>query len=292
MGDGITIAERATKPSAPVAGKTGIFPMDSGVFFQPDTGEQGRFDTATAVNLTGTAVLTKRATCAHCDPSGGSFQVTLPSSAGLQDCHKVVIGKIDSGANTVTVARGGSDEIEGNTTLVLSYRGSVTLRLDKTPSPPQWEVESNTSQLRPDPDDPPTFETFFKIDPDSSRGNFRVKVLGSDGGGAYCNFHVPHDFTAISALELIGIVGSGAAGSGKDIDLYSEHGAPGEAYDTHTEADTTSTYDLTGKTDVLHPFDISGVFSAIAAGDYCGFSLDHNTIGGSIYYLGIRLRYT
>ena len=73
-----------------------------------------------------------------------------------------------------------------------------------------------------------------------------------------------------------------------NFDFNSDYGAVGEVYNMHSSSDTTSTYSITD--DQLGEIDISGMFSSIAAGDYCGFSISGDT--GDILVLGIRLRYT
>ena len=55
----------------------------------------------------------------RCDASAGAFALTLPLSNNL-DGRALVIKKIDSTANAVTVTRQGSDLIDGATTQVLS----------------------------------------------------------------------------------------------------------------------------------------------------------------------------
>ncbi len=69
-----------------------------------------------------TAVKTKAYTAAvgdyvACDATSGAFTITLPSAPG--DGAAVCVGKIDTSANAVTIARGGSDTIAGAASLVL-----------------------------------------------------------------------------------------------------------------------------------------------------------------------------
>jgi len=64
----------------------------------------------------------------------------------------------------------------------------------------------------------------------------------------------------------------------------------GDASNDHSEADVGSTYSMTGLQ--LSALDLSSVFSALAAGDFCGVLVDHNAIGTTVNYYGIRMRYS
>ncbi len=46
--------------------------------------------------------------------------------------------------------------------------------------------------------------------------------------------------------------------------------------------------------DEIAEIDVSSVFSALSAGDYCGLMVDNNISGPSfsVDYVGIKLRYT
>jgi len=121
-------------------------------------------------------------------------------------------------------------------------------------------------------------------------GNYAVAEIGSNAQG-YFSFYIPDDFNSLVSLKIIGIVSPAAAGTGKDIDLFTNYAQHGELYNTHAETDTTTTYDLSAESNRLYELDISGVFTGITAGDHCGIEVDHNSIGGSIYYLNIELEY-
>jgi hypothetical protein len=72
--------------------------------------------------------------------------------------------------------------------------------------------------------------------------------------------------------------------------LTSEYGkAPGEVLTQHSEADLGSLY--SGVANTLLSIDLSVVFSAIAGGDLCGVLVDHQGIGTTIDYYGVRMRY-
>lgn len=84
--------------------------------------------TAISTKTTTYSVLTSDSTILA-DASGGGFTITLPgaSNAGF----KVIIKKVDTSANVVTISRAGSDTIEGSTTRTLRYQyESLTLQAD------------------------------------------------------------------------------------------------------------------------------------------------------------------
>jgi len=137
----------------------------------------------------------------------------------------------------------------------------------------------------------PTKEVFFHVPRTMAdgKGNFDTNLVGGTGARRFV-FHVPHDFTSLVECKVVGIPSSGAAGPDKDIDLYSDYGANGEAYNTHDESDTTSLYTI-GTADTIWELDVSSVLNNISANDYVAVEVDHKGIGGGINYIGIRLRY-
>lgn len=134
------------------------------------------------------------------------------------------------------------------------------------------------------------FSIFFSGDPNGNYSNFRVRNVSGSGYFRF-NFCVPHDFGEIVELKLVGIVSEEAAGADKNIDLSSEYGHADEAYNVHSESNTTALYDLTGKADKFYEFDIAGIFTSLEPGHYCGVCANHNDIGGFIRYIGIRMIY-
>lgn len=129
-------------------------------------------------------------------------------------------------------------------------------------------------------------------DYNGSLGNYRVRSIAGTGSHRFTFPGIPDDFNSLISINLVGIVSAGAAGSGKDIDIFSDYAADDEVYNNHTESDTTSTYDFTGKTNTkIDVIDLSGILVNLSAGDSFGIFVDHKAIGGTIYYLGIRLKY-
>ena len=132
----------------------------------------------------------------------------------------------------------------------------------------------------------PPREMFFNADYGSSFNKFRTRSLGTNGLFDF-TFCIPSDFSSL--VELVFVVIPIGTVATVNIDLASEYGGAGEAFNTHAETDTTSTYSFTA--DLMTEIDISGVFSSLAAGDYCGIEADHNAIGTTLHYLGVRLKY-
>lgn len=134
------------------------------------------------------------------------------------------------------------------------------------------------------------FSVFFAGDYDGNYSNYRVRNVGGNSNFRF-NFCAPHDFGELVELKLVGIVDPAAAGADKNIDLSSEYAHADEAYNTHSESSTTNLYDLTGKGDKLHEFDIANIFTGLEPGHYCAVYANHNNIGGYIRYIGIRMIY-
>lgn len=144
---------------------------------------------------------------------------------------------------------------------------------------------------RLDPSWIPAKEIIQQAEPNANLGSLRVRSIGGTGGHRL-NFHVPPDFGTLVSAALVAITKSaGAVGAGRDIDLTAEYGQRvGEAYNNHTVADTTSTYVVPAENQGWE-IDLSTLLAGINAGDSGGLFIDHNGIGGSIAYRGIRIRY-
>lgn len=127
-------------------------------------------------------------------------------------------------------------------------------------------------------------------EPSANFGTKRVRTIAGSGSYRF-NFHVPGHAIQIVGIELIGYVGTGANTTGRNIDLVSEYGTIGEIDAQHTETDTTTTYNLTATANTLQAISVMSVLSQVAPGDYGGVQVDHVALGGSIYYMGVRVRY-
>lgn len=125
---------------------------------------------------------------------------------------------------------------------------------------------------------------------DVNIGNYRAQAIGATGAQRF-TFHIPDDFNTLIKLAFIVIPAIGAAGAGRDIDLFSDYAAIGEIYNNHTESDTTSTYDFTGTANQITEFNVTHLFNNLSPDDTAGIFVDHNGIGGTINYLGIHMIY-
>jgi hypothetical protein len=132
---------------------------------------------------------------------------------------------------------------------------------------------------------------FFVADPNGNLGDFRSRGIGGASGHRF-TFQVPLEAKMVVSAELKGVVQVGADGVNKDIDIYSDYASEGEVYNIHSESDTTTLYDLIGLTDKIWSLDLMSILSELASGDFVGIFVDHKTIGGTIDYLGIELKYT
>jgi len=133
---------------------------------------------------------------------------------------------------------------------------------------------------------------FINADYNNTVGSRRTKEIAANGDSEI-SFAVPPEAVSILSAKLIGIPSVGAAGSGKDIDVSSEYSALDESRTTHIESDTTSTYDFTGKANqTITIKDLISILTNVTGGDFVGVSINHNSIGGAIDYLGVRLTYS
>ncbi len=211
------------------------------------------------------------------DTSGGGVTIALPAVAGVIGM-RIEICKSDSSVNIVTIDPSGSETIGGDLTATISHTGDcLTIVAHST----GWIISQVLDTFR---------AVFFSIEPDANLGDHRVQNITGSGSHRF-EFQIPADFLALEKLILILSPTAGAAGSGKDIDISSDYATFGEAFNFHSESDTTSVYDFTGETDQIVEFDITGIFTSIGPRDICGIFVDHKTIGGSIRYFGIELEY-
>jgi hypothetical protein len=125
---------------------------------------------------------------------------------------------------------------------------------------------------------------------DKILNNFNLDKQASSALGNF-SFVIPNDFTTLVSMHMLLVPQSGAAGTNKNIDLTSSYGGDGQSMTTHSETNTTATYNL-GTTNTWTKIDLSTVFSSLAAGDRCGLEIETIGIGGEIYMLGINLVYT
>jgi hypothetical protein len=111
-------------------------------------------------------------------------------------------------------------------------------------------------------------------------------VATADNGRARVAFRVPADFSSID--ELVVVVNPDVTNSASFWKVSGKYGAVGEAPGEHSGS-SANTYNVTE--DVLYEVDISGVFSAIAAGDQCGVQIYQDGAGSDVTFFGVRFKY-
>lgn len=118
-------------------------------------------------------------------------------------------------------------------------------------------------------------------------GTQRYRSVGSASTFEF-NFFIPEDAVTITAVYLLCY--SSANAVAVDIDLASEYGSTGQLYNTHTEVETTLTYNFT--LNIITKLNLLPVLSSLVAGDKGGVSVDHNGIGVTIRYTHLVVEYT
>lgn len=124
--------------------------------------------------------------------------------------------------------------------------------------------------------------------------NYRVKTIGASSSFRFV-FFVPHDYISMVSMKMVAIVSPGAAGANRDIDISVDYGGLGDLFDRDSHTDTTTLYNFTGKTNKIEQvIDITTAIvpiNPILPGDFVAVFVDHKSIGGNLYYLGVRLVY-
>jgi len=104
------------------------------------------------------------------------------------------------------------------------------------------------------------------------------------GTFAYVGGYIPQDFLSITEMVAVfAVVGSGTA-----LSWWTQNAAKSEAYNTHN--DSGGTTPASSSTTWLE-IDVSGEYSALAAGDYFSFKVGSGSAGVTSYIKGIRLKY-
>jgi len=124
-----------------------------------------------------------------------------------------------------------------------------------------------------------------------SKGDYSTSAIASGGLGAtHVTGYIPADASTIDAIVLVAIPGSNNNASW-NIDLASDYAAVDEGYQTHSESDTSTTYDLSTADDNVKEIDVSGVFGSLAGGDYFGLKITNNE-ADTLNVLGVRVAYS
>lgn len=117
--------------------------------------------------------------------------------------------------------------------------------------------------------------------------SIRVKSVGANASGFFY-VHIPTDLDTL--VEIYLVCTPSISMTSEDVSLYTEYGGQGEDVAATTEFDFTFTF--TGDQTDWTQMDLSSVFSGVAAGDNVGLEVDHEAIGGTIYYFALVIEYT
>ena len=120
----------------------------------------------------------------------------------------------------------------------------------------------------------------------TNKGEFRAGSLLATNATGLASFKIPGDFSSITNAEII-VIPSTTNGT-INWDILSDYAASGEAYTTHSESDTASTYNVTSSQ--IFSIDISGILASLAADDYVGIML--KTVTAGCFVIGIRFKYS
>ena len=188
----------------------------------------------------------------------------------------------NSGAGTLTIDPNGGELIDDATTIDLAQGQSAVVFCDGAAF---WTVGlaggGGTKEF---------FVPATHGDPTATegrRGDFPTVFLSTNGDDALTAFFVPNDFTSIT--DAVAVVIPGANAGTANWDISSDYGAVGESFSANNESDTATTYNVTQN--ILFEIDISGILSALAAGDYVGIRVTKSGVP-NFDVLGVRFKYT
>ena len=127
---------------------------------------------------------------------------------------------------------------------------------------------------------------FFEPLYSTTYGEYRTKGVAATGS-MNASFQIPPDFNELIELYIEYVAVSGLVDA--DIDLDSNYAKTGENYQQHVESDTLSTYSCPAN--IWCELDLTPVFSEVEAGDHCGIKISQSTVGSTVHYKHIVLRY-
>jgi hypothetical protein len=205
---------------------------------------------------------------------------TLPAANSVNAGYEIEVadesGSVTS-TNTITVQRAGADTLDGGTTVKIATPYAIKRFFSDGVS--KWTVNLIIK------------EVFFLAETNVVfQATFRTRTVGTGGTFAF-DFKVPFDFVSLIEITAQGFISAGALGAGKNIDLVSNYAGVGQVYNTNSQSDAASTYNLGAIANALQEYSLATVFSSLHAGDMCGVQITHNALGGAVDYVGIRLKY-
>lgn len=115
---------------------------------------------------------------------------------------------------------------------------------------------------------------------------------GTDYG--YCSFYVPSEFASLVSAKMV-VQCMDTEATNNNWDVWSQYCKPadGEAFDTHAESDLALAWNGTAVTDNnMYEADISGVFSALAAGDVVAVRFGPSSSSDDVLGIGVAIEYS
>lgn len=106
------------------------------------------------------------------------------------------------------------------------------------------------------------------------------------GDFAQMGFYCPDDYASLVESKVMCCAVE--TNASLDLDIYTINAATGEVYDTHSDSDTTTTYNVTFTENF--EVDISDELSTMAAGDWVGVKI-LNSDTTSFMVFGLFIRY-
>ena len=130
---------------------------------------------------------------------------------------------------------------------------------------------------------PVTYASELSTDARHSGGKMTIS-----GSYAHVEFFAPNDFTTITEAVMVMVAMETAT---HRHSFYATYGAQGEDKDVNSESDLDN--DVAETDELIYEFDVSGILSSLAAGDYVGILQGSSGTNTAIdLVIGFRLKYS
>ena len=116
-------------------------------------------------------------------------------------------------------------------------------------------------------------------------GDWATCLLDAAVDECWFTFCVPDHYTATDEIHVIGVSTSNTT---IQYDLASDYGANGQNYNAHSESASNVTAAVTASK--IKELDVSGVFSTLAAGDYCTLNFGYDSTS-NFHVLGLKFTF-
>jgi hypothetical protein len=120
----------------------------------------------------------------------------------------------------------------------------------------------------------------------ATMSNYGAYLISSGDDGDIMGM-VPADFTSITTAKVIVLPAASQASANWDVAL--SYGAIGEAYNAHTGASSSATYNVTANQ--LFAIDIASLLGSLAAGDVFSIRVTLSNSDHDLWVLGFQLTY-